>query len=64
MKDVSVAGITGLPDADFDNAYESLLTSHELWKDLVMPDHEWRIARASNAEFYWVPASYFPGFEN
>jgi len=64
MKDVSVAGITALPDADFDNAYESLLTAHMLWKDLVMSDHEWRIARASNAEFYWVPATYFPGFEN
>ena len=66
LRDVKVANIKSLQgqDDEFEDAYDAILNAYDRWLELDISTREWRIARASNERFYWVDASFFPGFEN
>ena len=65
LKEVELGEIRRTPDSQFEEAYESMMIAYNEWKIMArqLNKYEWKIARG-NTNYYWIPATRFPGFSS
>jgi hypothetical protein len=62
LRNVQVRNIKGLSGQEFEDAYAAMAKAAEAWLQLDISKREWRVTRNREARFYWVDATFFPGF--
>ena len=62
LRDRPVNKIKGIQDTGFEEAYDALVEASITWDALNIEEREWIMGGNGKEQFFWVNASYFPGF--
>ena len=62
LRDLKIEDILTTNPAGFAEAYDALVRASIKWRTLDIARYEWLVGASANDTFYWLPASYFPGF--
>ena len=62
LRDLKIGDILTTNPEGFAEAYDALVEDAKNWRKLDIARYEWLAGASANDTFYWLPASYFPGF--
>lgn len=62
LRDLKIEDILTTNPEGFAEAYDALVRASITWRKLDIARYEWLAGASANDTFYWLPASYFPGF--
>ena len=62
LRNLKIEDILTTNPAGFAEAYDALVRASNTWRKLDIARYEWLAGASANDTFYWLPASYFPGF--
>ena len=62
LRDLKIGDILTTNPEGFAEAYDALVADAKNWRKLDIARYEWLAGASANDTFYWLPASFFPGF--
>ena len=62
LRNLKIEDILTTNPQGFAEAYNALVRAADNWRKIDITNYEWLAGASANDTFYWMPASYFPGF--
>ena len=62
LRNLKIEDILTTNPQGFAEAYNALVRAADKWRKIDITNYEWLAGASANDTFYWMPASYFPGF--